>query len=82
MSQITTLGGDYTVHLTFLPRGLDEGGVWLIACMPNITDFRTTSHHPNYLRSDDPRAVTCPACKNTTTFKEKVKLAVYSDSKR
>lgn len=67
---ITTLGGNYTIHLTYKPNGLDEGAAWLIACMPDVTDFKTSSYQPNYLRSNDTRAVTCPECKKTTIFKE------------
>lgn len=70
MVGIVTAGGDYTVHLTYKPNGLDEGTDWAIACMPGITNFRTQAHHPNYLRSNDTRAVTCPKCKNTNIYKE------------
>lgn len=34
-----------------------------IACMPNMKEFHQTQHHLNYQRSNEPRAVTCPACK-------------------
>lgn len=67
---ITTLGGNHVIHLTYRPNGLDEGADWLIACMPQVTDFRTTSHQPNYLRSNDTRAVTCMYCKKTAVFAE------------
>lgn len=63
-SPITTLGGDYAIHLTFLQEGVG----WRIACMPHVSDFKTAAHHPNYLRSDDTRAVTCPRCKKTDEF--------------
>lgn len=71
-SMITTLGGDMVIHLTYLPNGLDEGigDRWRIACMSHVTDFSTTAHHPNYLRSNDTRAVTCSACKATAIFRE------------
>jgi hypothetical protein len=36
-----------------------------IACMPNMTEFGQTMYHPSYMRSNDPRAVTCPACKRS-----------------
>ena len=68
MSDIVTLGGNYAIHLTYLPAGMDE--VWMIACMPSVTDFRTSSHQPNYLRSNDTRAVTCRECMKTPVFKE------------
>lgn len=67
---ITTLGGDAVIHLTYRPNGMDEGDNWRIACMPHITDFSTTPHHPNYLRSNDTRAVTCHMCKASPVFKE------------
>lgn len=69
MTQITTLGGDYSIHLTYLPNGRDEGN-WRIACMEHVTDFATCAHQPNYLRSNDTRAVTCPRCKATAIYKE------------
>lgn len=77
---ITTLGGNTVIHLTYLPNGLDEGPGhgYRIACMEGVTDFRTQAHHPNYLRSDDPRAVTCQACKGTAVFKATAKLQRYS----
>ena len=68
MAGIVTLGGNYVIHLTYKPHGMDE--IWLIACMPDVIDFRTSSHQPNYLRSNDTRAVTCQECKKTTIFKE------------
>lgn len=70
MAGITTLGGDYTIHLTYRPNGMDEGTEWLIACMPSVNDFRHQTHQPNYLRSNDTRAVTCGECKKTQVFKE------------
>ena len=70
MAGITTLGGDYTIHLTYKPNGMVEGDIWLIACMPHVTDFRTSSFQPNYLRSNDTRAVTCQECKKTKIFDE------------
>ena len=73
MAGIITLGGDYTIHLTYKHNGLDEGAMtdmWLIACMPHVTDFRTSSYQPIYLRSNDTRAVTCAECKKTNIFKE------------
>lgn len=41
-----------------------------IACMPNMTEFHATKHHPNYQRSNDTRAVTCPACKKSEVYRE------------
>lgn len=67
---ITTLGGNYVVHLTYKPNGLDEGAPWVIACMPDVTNFKSSTHQPNYLRSDATRAVTCAECKKLSIFKE------------
>ena len=69
MSQITTLGGGPTViHLTY--RVNNHGTLWAIACMPSVVDFTTSAHQPNYLRSNDTRAVTCDQCKATQVFKD------------
>ena len=70
MSGITSLGGNYAIHLIYKPRGLDEDDRYVIACMPHVTDFRTQRFQPNYLRSTDTRAVTCPQCKKTQIFVE------------
>lgn len=68
MAGITTLGGGNPVtHFTYLMDPVEM--VWRIACMPSVTDFRMSPHHPNYLRSDDVRAVTCHMCKSTDIFK-------------
>lgn len=40
-----------------------------IACMPNMAELGTTPHHPNYQRSNDTRAVSCPACKRSVAYK-------------
>ena len=57
--QVVTL-----IHLVVLT----EAG-WRIACMPNMTEFHSTSYHPNYQRTDEVRAVTCPTCKKTEAYK-------------
>jgi hypothetical protein len=64
---IVSLGGVTVIHLTY-DQGSGEQYDWRIACMPEITDFRTAAHHPNYLRSNDTRAVTCQECKKTKVF--------------
>lgn len=38
-------------------------GAWRIACMPGLADLHQTAGQQNYQRTDDIRAVTCPACK-------------------
>lgn len=40
-----------------------------IACMPNMTEFHQTAHHPHYQRTNSPQAVSCPACKLTEVYK-------------
>ena len=44
-----------------------------IACMPGMAELHATMYHPAVHRSDDPRAVTCPACKKSTVFVESLK---------
>lgn len=68
---ITTLGGNQVVHLIYKPNGLDEGNRYVLACMPNVSDFHT-QQSPAFLprRSTDTRAVTCPECKKTKIFEE------------
>lgn len=68
MEQISSNGQLITlIHFTYTV-GLGED--WRIACMPNMTEFHQTPYHPNYQRSNDTRAVTCPACIKTSIFKE------------
>jgi hypothetical protein len=44
---------------------------WKLACSPNLTEMHAQASRPfPYHRSDDPRAVTCPACKDTEAFKD------------
>ena len=38
--------------------------------MPSMTEFHATMYHPNYQRSNDVRAVSCPACKKTKVFND------------
>lgn len=41
-----------------------------VACMPNMAEFHSTPYHPNYQRTNESRAVTCPQCKRTEVFKQ------------
>lgn len=41
-----------------------------VACMPNMREFHQTVYHPNYQRSGDIHAVTCPACRATKVYRE------------
>jgi hypothetical protein len=63
-------GGGYVtlVHLVFPTKQPPNGDDWRIACMPNMTEFYQTASHPNYQHTPDPRAVTCPQCKQTAVF--------------
>lgn len=75
MDQINTGGGAimliHFVSEVMVPPVEEEGPPvpqWRIACMPNMTEFGETMYHPPHHRSDDARAVTCPACKNTHEY--------------
>ena len=43
-----------------------------IVCMPGMTEFHATRGHPAYLRTEEVRAVTCPACMNTPEYAHRV----------
>lgn len=43
-----------------------------VACMPAMTELHRTPYHPSYLRSNDPRGVSCPACKRTDQYKQAI----------
>ena len=63
--QILPTGATVTlIHLTVL-----VDGTWCLACMPRLRDLHATPGHPNYQRTDDVRAVTCPACKRAANVK-------------
>lgn len=64
MIQITPTGQSFTIiHFVF------QENPERVACMPNMTEFHETMYHKNILRSNDPRAVSCPACKRTDAYK-------------
>lgn len=55
------------VHYNHFVGGLGNG--WHIACMPNMKEMHTNDAlHPTFIRSNDKRAVTCPACKKSTVY--------------
>lgn len=68
------------IHFTFLsPRKLlKEGRVtdgpdltWKIACRPFIVQIPQGEHGAvPYLRSEEPRAVTCPHCKGSSEWQQ------------
>lgn len=64
ITQIGAYGGE-TVVIHFVFQSNPER----IACMPNMTEFHLTPQHPQCQRTNEPRAVSCPACKRTPTFK-------------
>jgi len=79
MDQVLITGETVTlvhfVHELVLPPLESEGPPvpqWRIACMPNMTEFHLTPYHPNYQRTDDARAVTCPACKKSKAFQKAI----------
>lgn len=51
------------VHFAHVADGKER-----VACLPNMAELHQTQHHPNYQRSGEPRAVTCPACKRTDAY--------------
>ena len=68
------------IHLVFLsPVGLIEGAgkplsslgeSWKIACMPNLLEMSQQQNRAApFMRSDDPRAVTCPNCKQSEQYR-------------
>ena len=64
MDQITPAGRSVTIiHYVF------QVDPERIACMPNMNEFHATGYHPNYQRTNEARAVTCPACKKTDLYK-------------
>jgi hypothetical protein len=66
MEQVDALGRAGTlIHFTY-----EVGKDWRIACMPNMIEFYRTMYHPSYQRSNDTRAVTCSACKESPVFKK------------
>lgn len=64
MEQIDA-GGNATTLVHFVYQSEPER----IACMPNMVEFHSTAYHKNYQRSNDPRAVSCPACRRTDAYK-------------
>lgn len=80
MEQLLGTGGTITlihfVNQLEVPTGDEDkpGLEWRIACMPNMTEFHQTPYHPNYQRTDEVRAVTCPACKMSVIFKKSKEL--------
>lgn len=63
MDQVTAAGGTITlIHFVF------QTEPERIACMPNMVEFSATPHHPNYPRTNEVRAVSCPACRKSEAF--------------
>lgn len=68
MDQVLPTGKTVTlIHYLYRASGADPG--WRIACMPSMTEFHETMHHPAYQRTDDVHAVTCPGCKRTDVYR-------------
>lgn len=76
MDQILPGGGSITlIHLVYALS--DESPPdYRIACMPNMLEFHATPYHPAFHRSNDARAVTCPACKRTEIYKKATEVKV------
>lgn len=49
----------------------DSRPVWRIACTPHLTELHATGgrDHP-WRRTEDPRAVSCPLCKETEQYQQ------------
>lgn len=71
MDQLLAAGG--VITLIHFCSAIDPTGNgdedWRIACMPSMKEFHQTPFHPAQTRSNDTRAVTCPACKKSAAFK-------------
>lgn len=73
MEQVTATGGTVTlVHFLYDLSADGTAHQWRIACMPNMVEFHSTPYHPNYQRTDEARAVSCPACRRTAEYKRAV----------
>jgi hypothetical protein len=67
MEQYNATGAHFTlVHFTYE----DELGIWRLGCMPGIEELHATQYHPNYQRTNDPRAVKCPACEKSGAYRD------------
>ena len=60
----------WAFRMTLIHFVYPVGESWRIACMPNMVEFHATLYHPNYQRTDDTRAVSCPMCIKSLTFKK------------
>jgi hypothetical protein len=69
MEQVNSFGQRITLIHFVYPTGEPVQPIRL-ACMPDLTVFHKTLQHPAFLRTDDPRGVTCAACKRTIAFKD------------
>ncbi len=81
MEQLQASGGTITlIHFMceiMMPPVEQEGPPTpqlRIACMPNMTEFHLTMYHPNYMRTNDVRATTCPQCMKTKQFQDAQKV--------
>lgn len=55
------------IHYTHFIGGLGNG--WRIACMPNMKELNSgDALQPNFQRTEDKRAVTCPMCKKSNAY--------------
>ena len=72
MDQVTPGGYSFTLIHFVYPLSDASPPEYRIACMPNMTEFHQTVHHPAYQRTDQAAAVTCPACKRTELYKKRM----------
>lgn len=64
MDQIDARGQSTTlIHFAF------QTNPTRLACMPNMIEFGETQYHGVHHHTNDARAVICPGCKKTDTYK-------------
>lgn len=65
------------IHLEYQREGMEyerDGPIlrgkqsWAIACAPNLVHKHATMERGAWQRTNDPRAVTCPTCKETEIY--------------
>lgn len=66
MDQIGPAGQAKTI-IHFVTESGTGDHRWRIACMPNMlpSEFGSTPYHKHIQRTNEARAVTCPACRRT-----------------
>lgn len=69
------------IRLKGIPLGASGEETWKLACVPNMTEMAQAHNRPLPMhRTDDPRAVTCPQCRETQEFREKMAQVRQAES--